>query len=412
MPTFHGIVPDDTGRYTLASLHKNKSGGGKCRFSQWSFHDKIPRPLLHRGVRCGLPVSWLRSPSGLVDKVLAAQDAAGRLLPAAETAVADLHKAALEYNLLAIVPDDSFLCTLPLYCAGASAPSFLSVFVTEAYCEIGVTVAMKLVAVFKMAPGSDEAVEAHLGRIRRYWNTVSPDEPFPNRVYLFNARTDLQCEGFIVVPLHVRIGNRNIGREAQLRALGCALAGVAGDVPLFPCPKTPSWVRRLRASLIVGTAAAVAIALLSLLVPLCMSGIAQRRLNAYESQYQNLMVNNTEIRTIQRRNDSLARSILRAQKKSSRQTHWGRFLDALGASRPPGLYFDKLGSEPVKGSAIQVRIAISGSAKSETLVTDFMARLQKNAAVSNLSLSLVEKNEKMKSICNFRILCVINITDM
>jgi Tfp pilus assembly protein PilN len=75
--------------------------------------------------------------------------------------------------------------------------------------------------------------------------------------------------------------------------------------------------------------------------------------------------------------------------------------------RPEGLYFEMLGSEPVKGPPGFVRIAVSGWARSEKLVADFIEHLQKDNSISNISLSSLEKNEKKTNLCDFKIICIL-----
>jgi hypothetical protein len=413
MPSFYGIAPDDSGAYTLVSLHLKKSGPGRVRIRRWSIHNKFQTfLLLHRVAVCGLPVSWRPASEASDTPGLTPIDDDGRFKPYGDPAIADMHAAALRNNCSAMIGSDAFLCTLPLYFADASIPSFISVFIRKDYCEFGVIRDKKLIAVFKMAPGLDTAVEGHLGRLRRYWVAAVPLEPFPERVYVLGGQGNLCLDGFSAQALTIKIRERTLAAEDELRALGLALVGLSGSAPSFPCAKVEKGVRAVRTAAILGGAALIVAAALCVLSGSVMRGVGEWKLKKNTAQYSRLFAGNREMQTLQRGNDSLARAVIGMQKKSARQTQWGRFLEALGASRPVNLYFDKLGSENVKESTSQVRVALSGTAKNETLVTDLMARLKKSPPVVGVSLSYLEKNEKNKSLCDFRIICVVMISTM
>lgn len=411
MQTLHGIAPTDDGRYVMVSLRKKKSGVVHYSVRRWGLHDKIRTALLlHRGVYCGMPSFW--QPAGAPaqeEKLLGAAGVNHRFRPSAGRLQARMHEETFADNLLALVPDDAFLCSIPLFYGDLSLHSFFTAYRANDFWVIGVIINKELRAVFKMAPGTVDALEAHLGRIKRSWKNAAPNEPLPEHVYVLNLDATPRCDEFFMHPLRVSAGKK-VFAEEELRALGCALAGNAGGVGFFPGAPSDGVVRIVRTAALAGGAVVLMLAALATLLPAALSGNVQLKVRSSEARYRTIITNNLELKTLCDRNDSLARTILQLQKKSSRQTQWGRFLDALGESRPVDLYFDKLGSEPAAGSASKVRIAISGSAKSETLVTDFMTRLQKSGTVSNVSLSFLEKNEKNATICNFRIICLMNIT--
>jgi hypothetical protein len=142
--------------------------------------------------------------------------------------------------------------------------------------------------------------------------------------------------------------------------------------------------------------------------PLVANKITEIKINGYESQFRSTISNDREIKALLAENATIAKGIIKLREKSSAQTNWAPFLHLLGMQRPDGLYFEMLGSEPVKGPS-GVRIALSGWARSEKLVADFISHVQKNDRISNISLSSMEKNDKNPNLCNFKILCVLKI---
>jgi hypothetical protein len=410
MQSLHGIASSVDGRYVMVSLHKRKSGHYRCAVRKWPRHSKLRALLLlNRQVYCGVAASWQPATALPLGHGLAAGSPESPLRPIVDIVEAAIHTEALGDNLAKLLPDDAFLCSVPLFLGNPSVHSFLSVYLASGYCVIGVVIKKELSAVFTMAPAAPDALESHLGRIKRYWKHTRPHEPFPTQIYVFGNDGMFKSEEFSVHPLPVVLGNKTLIAEEELRALGCALAADTGGIAPFAVAQSDAVVRMVRSVGYCGAAALVAVAAILTLAPAVMTGFTGWKVRSSEASYRAAIINNPEIKSINAKNDSLAKGILKLRAKSARQTQWARFLQALGESRPDGLFFDKLGSEPVAGSASEVRIALSGIAKSETLVTDLIARLQKNG-LSNVSLSFLEKNEKNPTLCNFRIICIMTIT--
>ena len=411
MQSLHGIASSVDGRYVMVSLRKRKSGRYHCVVRKWPHHSKLHALLLlSRQVYCGAAASWQPTTAIPPGHGLAAGSPESPLRPVVDPVEAAMHTEALGDNLAQLLPDDAFLCSVSLYLGDPSVHSFLSVYAAAGYYMIGVIVKKELSAVFTTAPATPDALESHLGRIKRYWKHARPHEPFPTQIYVFGNDGMFKSEEFSVHPLPVVLGNKTLIAEEELRALGCALAADTGGIAPFAVAQSDAVVRMVRSVGYCGAAAVVAAAVLLTLVPVAITAFTEWKVRSSEANYRAVIINNPEIKNINAKNDSLAKGILKLRTKSARQTQWARFLQALGESRPDGLFFDKLGSEPLAGSPFKVRIALSGIAKSETLVTDLIARLQKNGPVSNVSLSFLEKNEKNPTLCNFRIICIMTIT--
>jgi hypothetical protein len=410
--TVYGITPNDQGRYVLVSLHMGK----RMRLSvrRWNVGDKLQDlRLLHRGVYCGVPSFWKSASSPAVPDMLAAPGPDKGFIPWTDRTAAAVHTEALSNNLLALVPEDSYLCTVPFLCGDPSLHSFISVHAVpanqdqQAYFKIAVIVNKTLIAVFALAPGAFDALEFHLGRIRRFFGRCLQHVVFPEHVYVLGIENTFSSAHFLTHPLPTKIGHSTIHAEDELKALGCALAQYAGTVPVFAGPSKAGSSRHFRAAAWIAAFIILLATAFAACVPTLMNVFLRRELAVYGEQYHSVVINNPVITAAVARNDSLGASILKMNAKSRQRTNWGRFLQALGSERPEGLFYEKLGSETAGALSNAVRIAISGFAQGETRVTDLIARLQKTGLIANISLTSMEKNKTKPNICDFKIVCTL-----
>jgi Tfp pilus assembly protein PilN len=408
MQTIHGIIPTDDGQYLMVSLGNAKTGEPRIGVKKWNCHDRVRTTLLlHRGVVVGLPSFWKSEKSRVPDNSLLAEDACKFFTPCTSRATGDIHWETLAGNCIASVPDDAFLCTIPLYMGDQSINSFVSVFPLPAHNKIGIVVDKELVAVFDMAPCLPDALEAQIGRIRQYCKRTRPLLPFPEYIYALGKENAFKNAHFSIHPLTTIVGNHDCTSYEEIRALGAALVHSVGIVPKFSGPSAKSSVRMPRTMLYAASVLSVLVAFIVTGVPLIADKITEIKIHAYESRFRSAILNDKEIKDLLAENEAAAKAILQFRDKSSARTNWAPFLHALGTQRPEGLYFEMLGSEPVKSSPGSLRIAVSGWARNEKLVADFIAHLQKDRHISNISLSSLEKNEKKTDICDFKILCIL-----
>jgi hypothetical protein len=410
-----GIIPNEIGRYVMVSL----SGEPKrlrIAIHRWNIGDKLQMlRLLHRGVYCGIPSFWKSAASRAPQDILKAQSPDNTFTPWVDRMTASVHTEGLSDNLLALVPQDAYLCTAPLFCADATLHSFISVHVMAAdhdrpaYFKIGIVINTTLIAVYALTPGSENALESHLARMQRFFARACPHLAFPHHIYTLNGDYAFSSDHFLFHSLEVTIGNRTVREADELMALGCALAQHAGVVPVFSGSSGGGAIRRFRAAAWIASAAIVLIAALAACAPVIMNFFLEKKIYSCEQQSRFVIVNDSRIKAAITRNQSLATSIIRLSAKAADQTQWGRFWQALGTLRPEGLFFEKLGSEAAGASSGAVRIAIAGFAQNETMVTDVISQLQKTGLISNISLTSMEKNKTRPTICDFRILCTLNV---
>lgn len=420
MQNLYGVVSNDDGRYVMAAMRSNEPNVWKlAKYTEWESHNLLRRILLfHRGVYFGIK-SWQKprgSEINVDSTTIIEQDTSGALKDDGQRAFdiitndtsLDIHREALSSNLLGIVSEDSFLTAMPLYMYEKAGDSFITIYGNGSYYSIGFTSQKKLLVSFKMAPGDKEKLPGHLGRIERYWNRKFPDMPFPDTIITMGDPEHTPDAAF----------NQKVHRiediphdEHVLKAMGCALAQQNDLAPLF-VKETPESSFRRKRTFMYGLS--VGILFLGVGLLLFFSGMNiwfSNKKTAYENEYQKVIVNNQEIKKLLLRSNELAETITRLENTLSRQTIWGKFFHAIGKERPEGLYFERLGTEPLKDKEQVVRVAISGWTEKETNVTDFIAKLQDMPYVTQITLSSMERNKKKRSIFGFKVLCTLLLNE-
>jgi Tfp pilus assembly protein PilN len=390
----YGIVSAGDGSFLCTGVEKTSSGWRVKSTSCWNADSRRSNALLlHRGVVAAAPCRWIRSNDAFVP------DAGEAALSAYTDRLAD--------NLLAIVPEDAYLCTIPLALDGG-LQSFVAVHRDGRVYKIGIiTSGRALAAVFTMAPATPQAFEGHLGRIERYWKDKCGGVPFPARLVVFGEDTGFFEEATL---LDCRPLGIDVSDTAALAAAGAALADEGcgcGSAPRFPVNTDKAAFRVMRTALYAASAAMVLCAVLLFGAVWTSSALSRRQLDKYTREYRRVLANTPRIAQLSAQNDSLARAVLSAYSAGSRQTQWAPFLQFLGEDRPEGLFFDMLASDA--GAAGKVRIALSGWAENESLVTGFISLLQKNKACSEVSLSSLEKSNDSHNIFQFRIQCSLQL---
>jgi hypothetical protein len=410
-----GIVPNENGRYVMVS-HWGEPKHSRITIRRWNIGDKLQSlRLLHRGVYCGIPSFWKSAASHTTKDILSADSPDSALTPWADAVTASVHTEGLSDNLVALIPEDTYLCTVPLLYGDASLRSFISVHAIAAdhdrtaYFKIGIIISATLIAVYGVAPGSEKSLESHFARIQRYFTRAFPHIAFPRHAYTFNGDLPSSFDHFIFHSLKVTIGHRTVHEADELKALGCALAQRVGGAPIFSGSSNGGAIRRLRAAAWIASAAIILITALGVCAPACINFFLEKKIATLELQRRSVIMSDPRIKAAITRNQTLGASIIRLSAKAGDQTQWGRFLQSLGALRPEGLYIEKLGSEAAGASPGAVRIAIAGAAQNETMVTDLISQLQKTGFVSNLSLTSMEKNKTKPTICDFKIICTLKI---
>jgi Tfp pilus assembly protein PilN len=394
--TVHGIILLDDGSFFMAIMEKNASGWRLRKTRAWpSTHLLINASLLSRSVLCGLSAHWHPSTDG-------DQTRSEILYPHANEATALACEQLLAANCAGMVPDDAFLCTLPLAFSTTHAGSFISVCKETSFYKIGVTINESLCGVFNLAPARSEMLESHLGRISRFIQRAAPDCVFPTQVF---------CLGFSapeMPPYTVTSLETVPGDNQTLRTAGVALAKAIGRVPLLRPATRRHGVRRIRAVMYCAAAACLLLTLLACTaLPLARFFLTRQR-DACKARYETLLNANADIRETAVANGELAHKIIAGNAVALKQTRWSRLLQYLGDARPAGVWFEMLGSEPLNVQSGFSGIALSGWGDNESHITALISLLQKSGLAVDVSLASLERDTE-KNVFLFRILCTAKL---
>jgi hypothetical protein len=407
----HGIISTEDGSFLLSSLEKTEQGWTAKRSRRWNADNAVNNLLLlHRGVVAAAPSHWTPSDAASFPSAgtMVSAQSDSHIVPHASEAVIGSFSGRLSHNLLAVVPGDAFLCTIPLALGRDPAQSFVSVYQDASFYKIGIIINRSLAAVFTMAPASPQALAGHLGRIERYWSGTGAGAPFPEKVFLLGRSEAPAGLASSVSRLDCAGSGIDTSDPDALAASGAALSGLYGNVPRFAVDAAPASLRKARTALYAVSAGMVLCALLACAALPVFTAAAHGRLASYKKQYQAILSSNPDLKVLLGQNDSLARLILSAHDEALSQTRWARMLQTLGTIRPDGLFMEMLGSD---GTALsgKVRVAFSGWAYNESQVTGFIASLQKSGLYSGVSLSSLERNES-SNVSTFRITCTLNLS--
>lgn len=408
MRIVYGITFASDGQVVFARIAEKNGKWRLCGIERGNDH-RIPlaASLLGRDVYLGLPAHWQRTP--LTDQDNLTNTGGDSPFAAfTRTELLRLHAEPFLKNTMGIIPDDSFLCTIPLSMTDAVEESFLTLIREETVVKIGVTINKKLEAVF--CTDQNTSLEGFFNRLHIYWNSVNHDEPLPRMVYLIHQEV---CEGLddYFRVKHIEMTDSRLSDAFALKSLGVALASVTTSAPFFKIPLQESSLRKLRSMAFVSSLAMTMAALLTIIIPAGLNTFYRWKIRSSETEYRSILFNNNEIRSLIDSGDSLSEKILHLQKTLSHPTRWAAFLQALGENRPNGLYYEQLGSEP-QGKTDQVlRVALAGWATNETVVTEFLKTMQSRSVVSNITLASLERDLKSKDLYKFKIICTLQLEE-
>lgn len=373
--------------------------------------------LLNQGVYFGIPCWWKPHTSAIpIQNIIigihetAEQDFLSS--KAAFDAVANAtefgeHHGKLHNNLLGVVSEDAFLVTVPGAFHKNCGDDFIAIYCNGSFYTIGVVIAKTLLVSFRVSPPTKEALENHMGRIERYWQIRMSAKPFPDVFIALGAR-ELFPQAVCGRTLSFMEG-LDIRDESSLKAIGVALVNTGWEAPRFADRTVEAGFRKMRSMLAVFSAGVLA---LGLLICACCMGLElwfNMQKARYEKEYQNVILNNQEIKQLLDGSNKLAQSIRTMEETFLHKTVWSKFLYTVAHARPDDLFFDRIGSEPVAGNPDAIHIAISGWTMRESSVTTFIARLQDLKFLSKITLMSMERESSKQSVYGFKIVCVLQL---
>jgi hypothetical protein len=420
MRQHHGIIHTTDGTYLHAVARRDKKGlWGLQKVSSFDCGNILRQLLLSgNGIYLGVPSRWKPSQStgacqndvGEIPRVDSPDDVSNKATfeAVAHATEISIHHDNLKNNLMGIFSEEAFLVSIPLSFLKNTGDDFIAIYHGDNFFTIGIIQKKRLVVSFTLAPGTREALECHWGRIARYWALKNPDHPVIERFVAFGKRESfpetLSGKSLEFVPQAESLD------DASLKALGVAMIAETQDaVPRFTDITPEAEFRKIRTLTYLACAGMLVVSLLFSIGAGAMYLWYTVQKNRYEKQYQSLIVDNLEIKRHLNDANKLAQSILTLEETFKRKTLWSEFLYGIAKARPEDVFYERIGSEPLKGSGDAIRIALSGWTTQESSVTAFIGSLKQLDYLSECSLVSLERETAKQTIYGFKILCTLQL---
>ena len=415
----HGIIHQNDGTYVHATVQLNKSGSWSFKkVKRWDGSSTLHQVLLlNQGIFLGIPCWWKPHTSSIPiqNVIIGIHETTGQDFlssNAAFDAVANAtefgeHHGKLHNNLLGVVSEEAFLVTVPGAFRKNCQDDFVAIYNNGSFYTIGIVIAKTLLVSFRVSPPTKEALENHMGRIERYWQFRMPAKPFPDVFIALGARE--LFPGTVCGRTLSFMEGLDTRDEPSLKAIGVALVNTGWEAPHFADQTVEAGFRNIRSMLAVFSAGVLALGVLICACCLGLELLFNTQRTAYEKEYQNVILNNQEIKQLLEGSNKLAQSIRTMEETFSRKTVWSKFLYTVANARPDDLYFDRIGSEPIAGNPEVIHMAISGWTMRESSVTTFIARLQDLKFLSKITLMSMERQSSKQSVYGFKVVCILQL---
>lgn len=406
MRTCRGIHATRHGTFLLSTVVKNSRGWKLARSAEWSTQSFIRNfLLLHHRVNLSLSSWWSRTlPQDLPETVI--HEVPGSYFTGTGRAELEHYSSLLEPALSGIYPDDMLHVTLVKAFTRDTPDTYCSLFTDHGVIRAGIVIKGALTAVFSgVAIDSPAALEGFLGRIERYWKlTPAKSGTFPQLTMVINA-LPFPHENQYFVKLDCGTHDPD-----TLKAAGCALCSAPEHLFSFVPPSPAKKSRYIRSLLLFAALGGVLVAGAAAASLHLYSSLLAKNILSVKNQYHAVLDTNNDIRDMLANGDILARKVLNRRALEADPTTWGTFLQFLGSSRPEGLFFDRLGTDPAGTDASKIRVAITGWSKKEIVVTDFVKTISASPLLQNVSLTTIDRIPKQESLWTFKIVCTLSLT--
>lgn len=390
------------GEYVLAVAGHGSRGIRIVKTSKWDIHDHVKNTLLlGSSVNLGLECHWVPKYSPEFHPSIKAETES-IFTPRVHEAQSESFIQPVEQNLGGIYPSDAYLCTLPLHFIKHHENSFLSVAAEEFCFKIGVVINCRLLVVFSIPKTTD--LRSFIARLERYWLLRCKETQFPNKIYLLNDFSSFSNLKEVSEQL-------NLCKKfdiAEIKAIGLAFCSNS-SVPCFAGASEKSRLRHLRAVAYFTSLALLLCCCILLFGIIGMRYYYSSRIEKCENQYRELLTNNKEFRELLNSGSQLSKKLLRMENFSSSRTQWSRFLHELGSQKIQGLYYEQLGCD-IEDSKGVIRIALTGWAESEKVVTEMIKRMNTSGMFKNIQLTSLDKDDVQKERCRFKLICSLNFS--
>jgi Tfp pilus assembly protein PilN len=247
-------------------------------------------------------------------------------------------------------------------------------------------------------------LRSFIARLERYWLLRRKETQLPRKIYLINDSPSFSDLKEFSEQLNL---SKNFDIP-EIKAIGLALCSDS-SVPLFAGASEKSRFRHFR---VVAYFTSIALLLCCCIL---LSGIIglryyyNSRIGKCENEYRELLTNNKDFRELLNSGSQLSKKLLRMEKFSSNRTQWSRFLHELGSQKIQGLYYEQLGCDAGDSKGV-IKIALTGWAESEKVVTEMIKRMNTSGMFKNIQLTSLDKDDIQKERCRFKFICSVNFS--
>lgn len=407
MHNLHALSATGRGTYVLVKMTQDKLGWQPQSIREWSC-DSFARNylLLNTGVRLSVPSHFTSKPIPADTPDRATSFTEPDIYFSTSRIDLEAHIDNLHNNLIGVYPHDVHLLTIPRLFSKSRPDSYIAYFHDESVIKAGFVNNGSLVRVFSSVISSAREFEGFAGRITRYVS-LNGYSTQPEHHFIIGQLP------FGVDEIALQLTPISCGSTSsdEIKAIGTALAGIVPGVPAFSYVPAKPALRTLRTIAAAFSLVLLLAGLSSVIVSSILSMQSAKKLSSARDTYRTVLNTNNDIRKLLAEGDSLSKLLLDNTTIISHPTMWGRFLHFLGTTHPSGLFFERLGTEPLQGKQNVVRVALAGWCTSETTVTEFVKKLSQSSLLKNVTLSSIDRIEGQESSCRFKIICVFPLLE-
>lgn len=394
----YGIVATNSLCYVMARVVKTGLSWRIAKISRWHSDNHFKNMLLGgTGIILGMPTHW--QPSGsqpqtfefICDKTALQQ-----------------HQQNLGENIQGVVSTDVFLSTVPRALARLVPDSFISICPLGDHYKIGVIIDQKLTVVFNCAPATTERLSGHLNRITRYLEQRIGIAIIPRTIYYIGNDVPV-LPGAELIPVQLPPSVDRAFIPAVGVALSAALDNEDSTATIAPAHPAARYISHRR-NVFMAAVGLIIVALLGIIGSFTARSVQEYRLINATRDLHAQKNRTTDLTALNQQNDSLAALIMLKRSQFATSTNWAALLEALGAKRPAGLFYERLGCEQLPDNAGQLQLAISGNSPDELSVTTLLSELQNLTFISQGTIAKLERHANNQATVNYQILCIFQLS--
>ncbi len=405
------LVPHTSQGYVLGCV--SYSSRGYC-YTQKSFNITSPLDtfmLLGKGVLSTTQTTWhvqkFDTDTQAIDESLRGMVSVGDGFTTAQYHRNDIEftRTAIAKNCSGVVSSDSYLCTIPMALGDPTIESFFCIHRLGEITRIGLVAKKACIAVFTEVTSIADA-SSYLFRILNYCKRMLPQIEIPKTAYILGCAT-LANSRFTVVTCSIDTLTGLNDSFESLSACGAALTVFVSNTPLLMPACEESSFRALRVGLLRAAVGIIALAIAAIAVFGVLREVKKKDFAYISALCEQTLHQDTNSVKILDSIKVLTQKIDTASGRIQDRVQWSAILSSFGATRPDGLLYERMGSEPVPHNDLGVRIVLWGNTLNERAVTQAIENLMATGLYSEVTLASLERREAPSTKSNFRIVCTV-----